>query len=190
MIMFNQIRPAIVMTILFTLLTGLAYPLAITGVGQLAFPAQANGSRLERDGVVVGSALIGQDFTEPGYFWARPSATGDVPYNGAASSGSNYGATDARLVQRVAGTVASLGSSPVPADAATTSASGLDPDISPANARLQLARVAAARGVGLPVLETLLGQMTETPMLGIFGEPHVNVLALNLALDKMAPMAR
>ena len=188
--MLSQLRPAIVMTVLFTLLTGLLYPLAITGVGQLAFPAQANGSRLERDGVVVGSTLIGQDFAQPGYFWPRPSATSPQPYNGAASSGSNYGATDARLVERVGSTVATLGGSAQPADAATTSASGLDPDISPANARRQLARVAAARAMPEADLQTLLAQMTDAPILGIFGEPRVNVLALNLALDASAPLAR
>ncbi|MGV8856296.1 MAG: potassium-transporting ATPase subunit KdpC [Devosia sp.] len=190
MIMLNQIRPAIVMTMLFTLLTGLAYPLAITGIGQLAFPAHANGSRLERDGIVVGSALIGQEFSQPGYFWPRPSATSPAPYNGSASSGSNYGATDARLVERVADTVVARGGSGIPADAATTSASGLDPDISPANARQQLARVAAARAMPEADLETLLAQMTAAPILGIFGEPRVNALALNLALDASVPLAR
>ncbi|WP_193336659.1 potassium-transporting ATPase subunit KdpC [Devosia beringensis] len=188
--MLNQIRPAIVMTVLFTLLTGLVYPLAITGFGQLAFPAQANGSRLDRDGIIIGSALIGQDFTQPGYFWPRPSATGPAPYNAAASSGSNLGATDARLVARVDDTVASLGGAPLPADAATTSASGLDPDISPANARQQLPRIAAARGVPLATLEALLADKTALPILAIFGEPRVNVLALNLALDQQAPLAR
>ena len=188
--MLNQIRPAIVMTVLFTLLTGLLYPLAITGIGQLAFPTQANGSRIERDGALVGSALIGQDFTQPGYFWSRPSATGPEPYNAAASSGSNYGATDARLVERVADAVVSLGGPAIAADAATTSASGLDPDISPANARQQLARVAAARAMPEADLQTLLTRMTAAPILGIFGEPRVNVLALNLALDASAPLAR
>ena len=188
--MLSQLRPAIVMTVIFTLLTGLLYPLAVTGIGQLAFPTQANGSRLERDGIVVGSTLIGQEFVQPGYFWPRPSATGPEAYNGAASSGSNYGATDARLVERVADTVVTLGDAAVAADAATTSASGLDPDISPANARQQLARVAAARGVPAADLETLLAQMTEGPTLGIFGEPRVNVLALNLALDQQWPLAR
>ena len=188
--MLNQIRPAIVMTVIFTLLTGLLYPLAITGIGQLAFPTQANGSRVMRDGALIGSALIGQDFTRPDYFWSRPSATGPEPYNGAASSGSNYGATDARLVERVADTVVTLGAAAVAADAATTSASGLDPDISPANARRQLTRVAAARAMPEADLETLLAQMTDAPILGIFGEPRVNVLALNLALDAAVPLAR
>lgn len=188
--MLTQFRPALVLTLLFTLLTGLVYPLAITGIGQLAFPDQANGSRIERDGVIIGSTLIGQDFTQPAYFWPRPSATGPAPYNAAASSGSNYGATDARLVQRVGDAVASLGGGPLPADAATTSASGLDPHISPASARQQLARVATARGLAASALEPLLAEMTEQPFLAMFGEARVNVLALNLALDQQAPLAR
>jgi K+-transporting ATPase ATPase C chain len=189
--MINQIRPAIVLTLAFTLLTGVAYPLAMTGIGQAMFPAQANGSRITQEGVTVGSSLIGQGFTQPDYFWPRPSATGPEPYNAAASSGSNYGPTDARLVKRVATLVASLGDRvPVPADAVTTSASGLDPHITPANARMQIARVADARAVDAASMETLLADMTETPVLGIFGEPRVNLLALNLALDHLAPPAR
>lgn len=189
--MINEIRPAIVLTLAFTLLTGIAYPLAMTGIGQAVFPAQANGSRIERDGVVIGSALIGQGFTQPGYFWSRPSATGPEPYNAAASSGSNRGPTDARLVERVASSVVELGDvAPVPADAVTTSASGLDPHISPQNARLQVARIAEARGEDETEIETLLNTMTEPPLLGIFGEPRVNVIELNLALDQMAPLAR
>lgn len=189
--MLNQIRPAIVLTLALTLLTGLAYPLAMTGIGQAAFPAQANGSRVEQDGVVVGSSLIGQSFSQPGYFWSRPSATGPEPYNASGSGGSNYGPTDARLVERVAGAVAAYGdAAPVPADAVTTSGSGLDPHITPDNARRQVARVAAARGVDAAEIEQLLATMTEAPLLGMFGEPRVNVLALNLALDQLAPSAR
>jgi K+-transporting ATPase ATPase C chain len=189
--MLNQIRPAIVLTLAFTLLTGLAYPVAMTGIGQAAFPAQANGSRVEQGGVVIGSSLIGQAFTQPDYFWSRPSATGPEPYNGASSSGSNFGATDARLIERVAGDVAAYGdAAPVPADAVTTSGSGLDPHITPENARQQVARVAAARGVDATEIEQLVATMTEGPLLGIFGEPRVNVLALNLALDQVAPSAR
>lgn len=189
--MLNQIRPAIVLTLAFTLLTGVAYPLAMTGIGQAVFPAQANGSRLTQDGVTIGSALIGQNFTRPDYFWPRPSATGPEPYNAAASSGANYGPTDARLVERVAAMVTDLGvTGPAPADAVTTSGSGLDPHITPANARAQLGRVAAARGVDAANIEALLADMTETPLLGIWGEPRVNVLALNLALDRLAPPAR
>ena len=189
--MLNQIRPAIVLTLALTLLTGIAYPLAMTFIGQAAFPAQANGSRITRDGVTIGSSLIGQDFTRPDYFWPRPSATGPAPYNAAASSGSSYGPTDARLVERVADAVTRLdGTSPVPADAVTASGSGLDPHITPANARSQIARVAAARRLDAAGVEALLADMTEAPLLGIAGEPRVNVLALNLALDQLAPPAR
>jgi K+-transporting ATPase ATPase C chain len=189
--MLNHIRPAIVLTLAFTLLTGIAYPLAMTGIGQSVFPAQANGSRIEQDGVVVGSALIGQTFTQPQYFWPRPSATGPEPYNASASSGSNYGPTDARLVDRVNGAIAERGlASAVPADAVTASASGLDPHITPENARLQVARIAEARAIDIAQVEQLLADMTDAPLLGIFGEPRVNVLALNLALDQLAPLAR
>jgi K+-transporting ATPase ATPase C chain len=186
--MLNQIRPAIVLTLLFTLLTGLAYPLAMTGIGQAAFPVQANGSRIERDGIVVGSALIGQNFARSDYFWARPSATGPEPYNAGASTGSNFGPTDKRLIERIGTAVA--GSAAIPADAVTTSASGLDPHISPENARLQVERVAKARGLEAGQVAEVLKRMTEGPMLGIFGEPRVNVLALNLALDQVAPVAK
>lgn len=189
--MQNLLRPALVTTLAFTLLTGIAYPLAMTGIGQLAFPAQANGSPVTVEGVVVGSALIGQSFSERGYFWPRHSATGPDPYNAAASSGSNYGPTDARLIGRVSETIAALGTAvPVPADAVTTSGSGLDPDISPANALTQVTRVAAARGLEAARIEGLVREMTQTPLMGIFGEPSVNVLALNLALDRLAPSAR
>lgn len=188
--MLNQIRPALVLTALMTLLLGIAYPLAITGASQAALPYQANGSRIERDGTVIGSTLIGQNFTGPSYFWPRPSATGPDPYNAAASSGSNYGPTDKRLVDRVADATQQLGGRNVPADAVTTSASGLDPDITPANARMQVARVADARGLEPGRVEDLIASMTQSPVLGIFGEPRVNVLALNLALDDMAPEAR
>lgn len=190
--MLNQIRPAIVLTLAFTLLTGIAYPLAMTGIGQTAFPDQANGSRMTREGVTIGSSLIGQNFTQPSYFWPRPSATGPEPYNAAASSGSNYGPTDARLVERVASSVAEVGDGVpiIPADAVTTSASGLDPHISPDNARLQVARIAAARRLDAADIENLLATMTEAPVLGILGEPRVNVLALNLALDQLRPPAR
>ncbi|KKB08626.1 potassium-transporting ATPase subunit KdpC [Devosia chinhatensis] len=186
--MLSQIRPAIVMTLAFTLLTGVAYPLTMTGIGQSLFPYQANGSRIERDGNVIGSNLIGQNFTDPGYFWSRPSATGTDPYNASASSGSNYGATDRRLVDRVAAAVD--GRSTVPADAVTTSGSGLDPHISPENARSQMDRIATARGVDRAAIARLVSDMTEAPALGIFGEYRVNVLALNLALDGLTQVAR
>lgn len=185
--MLDQLRPAIVLTLLLSAVTGLAYPLAITGAAQAAFPAQANGSRIERDGQLIGSDLIGQNFTQSGYFWPRPSATGPEPYNAAASTGSNIGPTGKALVDRVAAAAATMGGGPVPADAVTTSASGLDPHITPQYAALQVARVAAARSVEPAVVEAVLADVAEGPALGIFGEPRVNVLRLNLALDEAAP---
>ena len=186
--MLNQLRPAIVLTMLLSAVTGLAYPLAITGAAQAAFPAQANGSRIERDGVLIGSELIGQNFSQPGYFWPRPSTTGPDPYNAAASSGSNIGPTGKALVERVAGAVEAMGGGLVPADGVTTSGSGLDPHISPSFAALQVARVAAARGVDPALVAQTLAAVTELPVWGIFGEPRVNVLRLNLALDEAAPL--
>ena len=186
--MLNQIRPAIVLTILLSAVTGLAYPLAITGAAQAAFPAQANGSRIEANGLTVGSDLIGQNFSTPGYFWPRPSATGPDPYNAGASTGSNIGPTGKALVERVAAAVTATGQASVPADAVTTSGSGLDPHISPQYAAMQLARVATARGVEISTVEAILAGVTEQPILGIFGEPRVNVLRLNLALDEAAPL--
>ena len=186
--MLNQLRPAIVLTILLSAVTGLAYPLAITGAAQAAFPAQANGSRITRDGVLIGSDLIGQNFLQAGYFWPRPSATGPEPYNAAASSGSNIGPTGKALVERVAGAVDAMGGGPVPADAVTTSGSGLDPHISPAYAALQVMRVAEARGVEPTAVTAAIASVTEEPVWGIFGEPRVNVLRLNLALDEAAPL--
>lgn len=188
--MLTQLRPALVLTLLFALLTGLAYPLAVTGIGQVAFPAAANGSLVSRDGVIVGSALIGQNFASPAYFWSRPSATGPDPYNAAASTGSNYGPTDKRLVARVAASITALGGGPVAADAVETSASGLDPDISPANAMAQIARIAKARGVDPAMLDKLVLAHTDQPVFGLLGEARVNVLALNLALDTIAPLAK
>ena len=186
--MLDQIRPAIVLTLLLSVVTGLLYPLAITGAAQAAFPAQANGSRIERNGVLVGSDLIGQNFTEPGYFWPRPSATGPEPYNAAASSGSNIGPTGKALIERTAASIAALGGTAIPADAVTTSGSGLDPHITPRYAALQVARVAEARAVDPAFVSQLVADVTESPVLGIFGEPRVNVLRLNLALDKAAPL--
>lgn len=185
--MLTQLRPALVLTLLLTLLTGLAYPLAITAIAQLVFPHQANGSLVTRGGKVVGSALIGQDFSSPRYFWPRPSAT-TPPYNASASTGSNLGPTSAALVKRVSDAVKTLGSKdPVPADAVTTSGSGLDPDISPTNAMSQSGRVATARGLPGAQVGALVQSMTNEPFLGIFGEPRVDVLALNLALDRVQP---
>lgn len=185
--MLDQLRPAIVLTVLLSAITGLAYPLAITGAAQAAFPGQANGSVVVRDGVVIGSDLIGQNFTQAGYFWPRPSATGPDPYNAAASTGSNIGPTGKALIERAAASVQALGGGPVPADAATTSASGLDPHVSPQFAAFQVARVAGARGLDPAAVSQLVADVTEAPLLGIFGEPRVNVLRLNLALDEAAP---
>jgi K+-transporting ATPase ATPase C chain len=184
--MLDQIRPAIVLTVLLAAVTGLGYPLAITGVAQAAFPGQANGSRIERDGVVIGSELIGQNYTGPGYFWPRPSATGPDPYNAAASTGSNIGPTGAALIERSAATVEALGGGPIPADGATASGSGLDPHVTPAFAAFQVARVAEARGLDPAAVTQIVTNVTEQPLLGIFGEPRVNVLRLNLALDEAA----
>ncbi|MDB5562079.1 MAG: kdpC [Hyphomicrobiales bacterium] len=185
--MVQHLRPAIVMTLLFTLLVGIIYPFAITGAAQVVFPAQANGSLITKNNVVVGSSLIGQNFADPKYFHPRPSATGDILYNASNSSGSNLGPTSQKLVDRVKGDVVKLRSdgvtAGVPADAVTTSASGLDPHISPANALDQVARVAKARNLPADKVKVLVDQNTEGALLGILGEPRVNVLQLNLALD-------
>jgi K+-transporting ATPase ATPase C chain len=194
----SLIRPAIVLTLLLTALTGLLYPLAITGVGQLLLPAQANGSLVTRGGVVVGSSLIGQAFTSARYFHARPSATSaadpadasktvDAPYNAASSTGSNLGASSKALLDAVEARARALGPGPQPADLVTSSASGLDPHISPGGALAQVARVAAARNLPAAEVRALVERRTEGRDLGILGEPRVNVLALNLALDGLRP---
>jgi K+-transporting ATPase ATPase C chain len=189
--MVKQMRPALVLLILFTLLTGLLYPLAVTGLAQVIFPAQANGSLIIVDGQRVGSNLIGQAFDDPAYFWPRPSATGPFPYNAAASSGSNLGPTSPDLMAAVAARVDVLQSAdpahrlPVPVDLVTASASGLDPHISPAAAEYQVARVAQMRGLDEAQVRELVAQHTQGLQLGL-GEARVNVLELNLALDALA----
>ncbi|HZO09660.1 MAG TPA: potassium-transporting ATPase subunit KdpC [Myxococcota bacterium] len=191
--MLRELRTACLVLLALTGVTGVAYPLFVTGLAQLLFPRQANGSLLEADGRVVGSALIGQPFEAPGYFWSRPSATASFPYDGAASAGSNLGPTsdalrDAVRTRALALRAADPGNeAPVPVDLVTASGSGLDPHISPAAARYQAARVARVRGLDPGRVEALVALHTEGRFLGLLGEPRVNVLALNLALDRAAP---
>ena len=188
--MKTLIRPALSLFVLLTVITGLVYPLLVTGVARLAFPAQAVGSLIVRDGKPVGSSLIGQNFQDPKYFWGRPSATSPMPYNAANSSGSNQGPLNPALVDAVKGRVDALkaadpgNAAPVPVDLVTASASGLDPHISVAAAQYQAARVARVRGVGPEVVTTLIAHHTEGRLLGILGEARVNVLELNLELDQ------
>lgn len=194
----SQLRAALILTVLFTLLTGLAYPLAITGLGQALLPHQANGSLVKRGEVVIGSALIGQNFASERYFQGRPSATSaadpvdatktiDAPYNAANSTGSNLGPSSKALAEAVEARAKALGEGPQPADLVTASASGLDPHVSPAGALAQIARVAKARGKPEAEIRALVERHIEGRALGFLGEPRVNVLTLNLALDAMAP---
>lgn len=195
--MSSQIRPALVSLLLLTLLTGLAYPLLVTGLAQVIFPHQANGSLIVQNGQVVGSALIGQAFDDPRYFWGRLSATGTFPYNAftaenlTASSGSNYGPLNPALLAMVQSRIDALKAAdpnntlPIPVDLVTASASGLDPHISPAAAAYQLDRVARARGLEVAVVKQLIDRHTQGRDLGVLGEPRVNVLELNLALDNL-----
>ncbi len=199
--MLKEIRPAVILVIALTLITGLVYPLLITGIAGVIFPYQAQGSLVEKDGKLLGSALIGQVFATDKYFHGRPSATNapdpkdatktiDAPYNGVNSMGSNYGPTSKALIDRVKGDLEKLKaenpSAPEPVDLVTTSGSGLDPDISPEAALFQVPRVAKARNMPQERVRQLVEQHTEDRFLGLLGEPHVNVLLLNLALDQLA----
>lgn len=187
--MFAEFRPALVLLAVLTILTGAVYPLAVTGVAQIALPYQANGSLIERHGRAVGSELIGQPFSDPKYFWPRLSATSPYPYNAASSSGSNLGPLNPALLDEVAARIKALraadpgNAAPVPVDLVTSSASGLDPDISPAAAAYQVERVAKARGLSAAKVRALVARYTQGRQLGFLGEPRVNVLAFNLALD-------
>jgi K+-transporting ATPase ATPase C chain len=188
--MLTQLRPAIVLFALLAVITGLIYPFVITGVAQAVFPQQANGSLIYRNGQPVGSALIGQPFDDPKYFWGRLSATSPFPYNAAASSGSNYGPLSSALTDAAKARIAALkaadpgNTAPIPVDLVTASASGLDPHISPAAALYQVPRVARARGLSEDQVRALVTQFTEGRQFGILGEPRINVLKLNLALKE------
>ncbi len=189
--MRRELRPALMAVLVFTILTGLLYPLAVMAVARVVFPGQTAGSLIVRDGRLAGSTLIGQPFDDPRYFWGRPSATGPSPYNAAASSGSNLGPTSKALRELASKRIAALraadpeAAGPVPVDLVTASASGLDPHISPAAAEYQVRRVARARGMSEDAVRRLVRQFTQGRQFGILGEPRVNVLELNLALDEL-----
>ena len=187
--MLKELKPAFVLLVLMTLITGVFYPALVTGLAKVLFPFQANGSLIEKDGKVVGSALVGQPFSDPKHFWARASGTSPYPNNASASSGTNQGPTNPALAEAVTGRVKALrdadpgNTAPVPVDLVTASGSGLDPHISPAAAEYQVARVAKARGLDTAKVRTLVAESTEGRQFGFLGEPRVNVLKLNLALD-------
>jgi len=189
--MLRDLKPAVLIFVLLTLLTGVAYPALVTGLAKLLFPAQANGSLIEKDGKVVGSALVGQPFSDSKYFWGRPSATAPMPYNGGASSGSNQGPLNPALEDALKARIAALKeadpaqTAPIPVDLVTASGSGLDPHISPAAARWQAPRVARLRGIPEAQLAQLIERHSEGRQFGFLGEPRVNVLTLNLALDAL-----
>jgi len=193
--MNKQLRPALVLFLLLTIVTGIAYPLATTAIGKVAFPAQAAGSIIQKDGKAIGSELIGQNFTAPEYFWGRPSATGPYPNNAAASSGSNLGPLNPALSEAVKARVEALkvadpdNALTIPVDLVTASASGLDPHISPAAAQYQASRIARARHVDIAKVNALIAQQTQGRQIGLLGEARVNVLKLNLALDGLAQAA-
>jgi len=190
--MKSLIRPAVTLFALLTAFTGVLYPLAVTGVAKLAFPDQASGSILMKDGQAIGSSLIGQNFSDPKYFWGRPSATSPMAYNGANSGGSNLGPTNPALIDAIKGRIAALkaadpsNDAPIPVDLVTASASGLDPEISVAAIDYQVARVAKARGVSNDVIASLVSRHRIERLFGLLGEPRVNVLQLNLDLDRAA----
>jgi K+-transporting ATPase ATPase C chain len=193
---FQQLRSAAVLLLTMTIITGITYPLAMTGIAEALFPHQAGGSLIEADGQIVGSELIGQQLDDPAYFWGRPSATSPYPYNAAASSGSNLGPTSPELLHQVQARIDALraadpgNTAPIPADLVTASGSGLDPHISPAAAAYQIPRVARARGVDETAIRALVEEYTGGRQFGMLGEARVNVLLLNLALDEATPRTR